>query len=170
MYCHKMHCVNALSEKSKLFDSTDYSCLYLTPIDTRGHRINRYCDIAGFDWSFGVDRYVRDRTFDQMRRDFYCNVYRDCCMGHVEDSYGRNRKELRVMNNELNQLFCDRKNGCKLMDLVQKYVWEERWNKIPNALRLDVKNARLVGYYDGNSKTLVAEDDKYFYVAHYSGS
>ena len=165
-----MHIVNPLSNEAILFDSLNYSCSYRTPINNKGHRINKYCDIYGPDWSFMVRRYDRDRTLNQMRRDLYNHTYNDVYARSLKDrGYSENRKELKNVNSELNQLIYDHKK-CKLMDLVQKYVFEERWSKIPSSLKLDVTNARMVGNYDGNAKTLLAEDDKYFYVAHHSGS
>ena len=115
-----------------------------------------------------IDMNETERLVKQMRRDLYSAKYQDVYSRQIKDGYGENRTELKTINSELNELLYRKRS--KLMDLVQKYVWEERWKKIPNSLKLDVKNAKLVGHYDGNSKTLLAEDDQYFYVACHSGS
>ena len=76
--------------------------------------------------------------------------------------YIENKREHKIKNNKLRELFCTDKK-INFRDFLIEFITFNKWKKFPEILNFDIINARYVGDDDGNWQSIVAEDDKNFY-------
>jgi len=125
--------------------------------------IETHCDEC-----FSLERFPKDRSFAEMRRDFvYERLW--CCatVPLKQKTYEKIRQKHKEENKELHNLFLHGKKH-KLSDLLTKFGVAD-FIRVPNCFKIKVTNARVLER-NGNDKSFLAEDDKYFYVWNWSGS
>jgi len=102
-------------------------------------------------------------TFNEFRKDIYFRSQRwNRNKEQLLEWYIENKRKHKIKNNKLRELFCTIKK-INFRNFLTEFVTFNKWKKFPEILNFDIINARYVGNDDGNSQSIVAEDDKNFY-------
>ena len=132
------------------------------------HYFKHYCDDQ-----FIMYQFVKDRPFNEMRRDIYFDMFYQLYEGNdnmteeLTKNYTVTKYELKQQNKLLHELFLNNKTH-KIIKLVKDFNIVHV-NKIPNAFTKDISNGRFI-LYDGNAKSFLCCDDLYFYLLDWQGS
>ena len=132
------------------------------------HYFEHYCDDQ-----FIMYQFVKDRPFNEMRRDIYFDKFYQLYEGYdniteeLTKNYTDTKYELKQQNKLLHELFLNNKTH-KIIKLVKDFNIVHV-NKIPNAFTKEISNGRFI-LYDGNAKSLLCCDDSYFYLLDWQGS
>lgn len=125
--------------------------------------IRTHCD----EW-FSMERFIKDRSFAEMRRDIVYERLWDCnTVFSKQKTYELIREDNKKDNKELHDMFLHGKKH-RFADLLTKFQLAN-FLRVPNCFKIVVTNAKILEN-TGNDKSFLAEDDKYFYVWGWNGS